>query len=163
MIQMKLRLLASCFAMLISGAVYGQTAPTPPTPAQIAAHQVSFLTQVLSLTTEQQAQATTIFTTEATAEASLRTSTQTAHKGLETAIEANDSAGIATAAASIGQLTTQEVQAHATAQAAFWQILTADQQTKAKALHTRGGPGGFGHPGMHGGPDMGPPPGAPGE
>ncbi len=127
--------------------------PTPPNPAQMVANEVGRLTTLLSLTSAQQTQATAIFTTEQTAISGLRSGMQTARATLQTAIENNDTAGIAAQATQIGTLTTQEVQAHATAQAAFYAILTADQQTKYKQLMSAGpgglggGPRGFGGPG----------------
>jgi Spy/CpxP family protein refolding chaperone len=87
---------------------------------------------------------------------------RTAHEALKTAVEANDTATITAQAAQIGELTAQEVSARATAEAAFYAILTGDQQTKFKQL--RGGPGGFGGhgPGGHGpGGPGGPPPAPP--
>ncbi len=75
---------------------------------------------------------------------------QAAHTALQTAIESNDTASISAQAAQIGTLTTQEVETHATAQAAFYAILTADQQTKYKQLLSAG-PRGFGGPGGFGG------------
>jgi Spy/CpxP family protein refolding chaperone len=130
------------------------TAPTPPTAAQIVANQVARLTKLLDLTSAQQASATTIFTTEQTALAGIRTSMHTAHTALETAIKSDDTATIGTEAAQIGTLTGQEVLAQATAAGAFYAILTPDQQTKYETLGPLGGgPGGFrgpGGPGPHG-------------
>jgi Spy/CpxP family protein refolding chaperone len=127
------------------------TSPTPPTVAQMVAHQVARLTKLLDLTSTQQASATTIFTTEQTALSTLRTSTQTARTALQTAITSNDAANIGIASTQIGNLTGQEVLAQATASAAFYAILTADQQTKYETLGPLGGgpggPGGLGGPG----------------
>jgi Spy/CpxP family protein refolding chaperone len=109
---------------------------------------------LLTLTTAQQAQATTIYTTEQTALSGLNTSRQTAQTALQTAIKANDLTGIMTQATQIGSLTTQQVEDQAKAEAALYAILTTDQQTKYNQLHSvglggRGGPGrgGFGGPG----------------
>ena len=146
-------LAATSFLTLTCVLCYAQgTAPTPPTPAQIVSHQVARLTKLLDLTTTQQAQATTIFTTEQTTLETVRTSMHTAHATLETAIKANDAAGISTQAAAIGTFTAQEVQAQGTADAAFFAILTADQQSKYDTLGPRGpgGRGGPGGPGPHG-------------
>jgi len=68
-----------------------------------------------------------------------------ARTALKTAVEANDTAGIPAQASQIGSLTTQEVQAEATANAGFYAILTPDQQTKYNQLGTglAGGPGRF--------------------
>ena len=131
---------------------HAQTAtPTPPTTAQMVSNQVSRLTKLLDLTSTQQASATTIFTTEQTALAALRTSMQSAQTALQTAITGSDAATIATDAAQIGTLTGEQVLAQATASAAFYAILTADQQSKFETLGPLGGgPGGFGGPG--GGP-----------
>jgi len=137
--------------------------PSPPTVAQIVARQVDQLTKLLDLTAAQQTQATTIFTTRQTALANLKTSMDTAQTALDAAVKKNDFNGIANAANTIGSLTTQQVTAQATGDAAFWQILTSDQQTKLGVLHAAGvgGPGGPGQgdgPGGKGGPGGPPPP-----
>ena len=142
------------FAAVFASAQTG-TPPTPPTTAQIVSNIVSRLTTLLDLTSTQQSQATTIFTTEQTALATVRTSLQNAQTALQTAITGNDSGTIATEATQIGTLTAQQVQAQATAAAAFYADLTADQQSKYTTLGPMlgpGGPGGFGGPGGPGGP-----------
>jgi hypothetical protein len=84
---------------------------------------------------------------------------QTAQTALQTAITSNS--GIAAAAAAIGSLTTQQVTADATADAAFYEILTSTQQAKYTTLQPLGlGVGGG--PGGHGGPGGPPPGGGPG-
>jgi Spy/CpxP family protein refolding chaperone len=138
------------FATLSASLVFGQASnatPTAPTTAQIVANLVQRLTALLTLTTAQQTQATTIYTTEQTALSTLNTSMQTARTALQTAIKANDLTGIITQATQIGNLTTQQVEDQAKAEAAFYAILTADQQTKYNQLHSvglggRGGAGG---------------------
>jgi len=142
------------FTAMLSSA-QTSTPPTPPTPAQMVANQVARLTKLLDLTSTQQASATTIFTTEQTALATLRTSMQTARTALQTAIKSDDVTAIGTDAAQIGSLNGQEVLAQATASAAFYAILTADQQSKYDTLGPLGGgpgggPGGPGGPGPHG-------------
>jgi Spy/CpxP family protein refolding chaperone len=131
--------------------------PSPPTPAQIVANRVARLTAILSLTAEQQTEATTIFTNEQTTVSNLFASMRTARTALKTAVTSNDQAAIATQATQIGNLTTQQVQAQAIADASFYAILTADQQTRYNSLQPAGpggaagipggGPGGFGRPG----------------
>ena len=80
-----------------------QTTPhTPPTPAMIAQHQVQRYTTLLSLNANQVEQATTIFTTEATAEQNVRTTERAAHQAMETAIKANDTATIQSTSTSLG-------------------------------------------------------------
>lgn len=127
---------------------------TPPTPAQIVANQVARLTKLLDLNSTQQASATTIFTAEQTTLATLRTSMRTARAALQAAIKVNDVNTIGTEATQIGVLTGEEVQAQATASAAFYAILMGDQQTKYDTLGPLGGgpggPGGFGGPGPGG-------------
>jgi Spy/CpxP family protein refolding chaperone len=84
----------------------------------------------------------------------LRTSMQSARSALETAITSNDSTAIAAQASQIGSLTAQQVLAQATAAAAFYAILTPDQETKFTELKDLGlglpgGPG-FGGPSFGG-------------
>jgi Spy/CpxP family protein refolding chaperone len=153
---MKQKFLCALAGTFLSTAlVWGQstgtgtgTTHTPPTPAQLVANQVARLTALLNLTTAQQAQATTIFTNEQTASSALSTNLQAAQTALQTAIKANDQNGIHAAATQIGTLTGQQVEIHAKAEAAFWAILTADQQTRYNQLRQfgLGGPG-FGGPG----------------
>ena len=50
----------------------------------------------------------------------------------------NDNAGISQAATAIGDLTAQMITAHAKADAAFYQILTADQKSKFNQLEPHG-------------------------
>jgi Spy/CpxP family protein refolding chaperone len=150
---MQKRILATtaflAFATMLANAQ--STTSTPPTTAQIVANQVARLTKLLDLTSAQQTQATTIFTTEQTALATYRTSVDTDRTALQTAIKSNDTATIGTESTQIGTLTGQEVLAQATASAAFYAILTADQQSKYDTLGPMmGGPdgrGGFGGPG----------------
>jgi Spy/CpxP family protein refolding chaperone len=156
------RILATfAFATLSATYLCAQTSgttATQPTPAQIVANRVARLTTLLTLTTTQQTQATTIFTNEQTALSGIPTSMQTARTALQTAVEKNDITGITTQATQIGSLTTQELEIQAKADAAFYAILTADQQTKYNQLQGPGlvGPGGgqrgFGGFGPGGGP-----------
>jgi len=122
-----------------------QTAPhTPPSPAAMAQHQVQRYTTLLSLTPAQVQQATTFFTTEATARQNARASEHTAHQALEAAIKANDTAIIQSTATTLGQMEGEMLAAHALAQAQFYATLTADQKSKFAELeeeHMMGGPG----------------------
>jgi Spy/CpxP family protein refolding chaperone len=126
----------------------------PPDPATMVQHHVQHLTTVLSLTSSQQQQATTIFTNAMSGASSIHSDMKTAHQNLATAIKGNDQAGITAAANTIGSLTSQMITAHAKAQAAFYQILTPEQQSKMSELESEGhgmGGMGFGGPGhfMH--------------
>ncbi len=126
--------------------------PNPPTVAQIVTERVARLTTLLTLTTAQQTSATNIFTTEETALAALRTAEQTAHTAMTTAIEKNDANGITLAATQLGKIATDEAHATGTAEAAFYALLTADQQTKYKTLIEAGAGGGPGPRPGPGGP-----------
>jgi len=120
------------------------TPRTPPTPATIAQHRVNALTTRLGLTSAQQAQALTYFTTSATSNASVETQLRTAHQSLKAAIEANNLANIGTLTNEIGTFTAQIALADSTAEAAFYMILTPAQQTTFNQEHGFGGGGGFG-------------------
>ena len=127
--------------------------PAPPNPAQMAGNHISRLATLLNLNASQQAQATTIFKDQHAAMSGIFSGMRAARTALETAVENNDASGISTQAAQIGSLTTQQVENRAKAEAAFYAILTPDQQTKYKQLQSmHGGPEGFGghgpgHPG----------------
>ena len=142
--------LALVAALALVPIAQAQTPPahTPPSPAVMAQHQVQRYTTLLTLTSAQVEQATTIFTAEATAHQNARTSERTAHQALEAAVKANDSATIQSTSASLGQMSGEMMAAHALARAQFYAILTADQKTKYDQLeqeHLMGGP-------MHGPP-----------
>jgi len=138
-------------AALATGVMMAQQGPrrgpggTPPDPATMVANQVEHLTEQLTLTAAQQAQATTIFTNAATAVTPIRTNLQTAHDSLGTAVHKGDTASIDNLSSQIGSFTGQEVDIQSKAQAAFYKILTAEQQTKfGTARGGFGGPGGMG-------------------
>jgi Spy/CpxP family protein refolding chaperone len=143
--------LASVFAMAQHG--------NPPDPAKMAQRHLDFLTKQLSLTPQQQQQANTIFSDAASNAKATHDQMRAAHDSLKAAIQKNDSAGIEQAANTIGNLTTQMITSHAKAQAAFYQTLTPEQQTKMNDLESKHHGMGMGHGFRHGGPG-GPPPGA---
>jgi Spy/CpxP family protein refolding chaperone len=122
-----------------------QTPPhTPPAPEAMAQHEVQHYTTLLTLTPAQVEQATTIFTTEATAHQTSRASERTAHQALEAAVKSNDTATIQSTATTMGQMMGEAMAAHALAQAQFYAILTADQKARFGELeneHMMGGPG----------------------
>ena len=72
----------------------------------------------------------------------MHASMKSAHTNLQNAIHSNDAAAMEQAANSIGTLTAQAALAHAKTQAAIYQVLTPDQQTKMSQLesesHRRG-------------------------
>ena len=128
---------------------------TPPSPADLVARRVNSLTTLLTLTSSQQQQATTIFTNAITAESAVLTNLRTARQGLLTAVQNNDTNSISQIATTIGNLTAQLTSLQANAEAAFYQTLTADQQAKFNELESHG-PGMF--PGLGPGPGAGPGP-----
>lgn len=142
---MKKPLLAFLLLMsLASALLLAQTnsnPPGPPTPAMRVQHRVRFLTTILSLTTAQQQQATTIFTNAATAEDAVHRNMRTAHQDLNTAVKANDAAAIEQAASTIGSLMAQTISTQAKANAAFRHALNPDQQAKLEQLDSHGGHG----------------------
>jgi len=125
---------------------------TPPDPATMAQHQVERLTTLLNLTTTQASQATTIFTNAATAAAALQTTLGTDRSSLQAAIKSNAATTIDQLSTAIGAVEGQILSIHSKADAAFYAILTSDQQTKLDSL------GGFGRGGFGPGPGGPPPP-----
>jgi Spy/CpxP family protein refolding chaperone len=116
---------------------------TPPDPATMAQHQVERLTTLLNLTTAQASQATTIFSNAATATATLQTNLHTDRTALQAAVKSNSAATIDQLSTAIGTVEGQILAAQSKADAAFYAILTSDQQTKLDSLHGFGR-GGFG-------------------
>jgi Spy/CpxP family protein refolding chaperone len=117
--------------------------------------QVEHLTQRLTLTTAQQAQANTIFTNAQAANQSIMTTLRQARTSLAAAIKSNDTASIATLSSQIGTLEGQMTANNSKAEAAFYTQLTPDQQSKytpGGGFAGRGiGPGGPGPRGGRGG------------
>jgi Spy/CpxP family protein refolding chaperone len=152
----KLMLLAPVFtAALFAQHPFGTlTSATPPDPATIVANKVARLTSLLTLTAAQQSQATIIFTNALDAITPLQTTISTDYTSLQAAVKSNASATIDQLASAIGTAQGQILSIQNKADAAFYAILTADQQTKLSQTSFLSGPGqGFGR-----GPG-GPPPG----
>ncbi len=127
------------------------TSSTLPDPATIVANQVNRLTQLLTLTSAQQAQATSIFTTVITAVTPLQATLQTDRTSLQTAVQSNATSTIDSLSASIGTLTGQIMDIQSKGDAAFYASLTTAQQTTLNSSGGFGGRGGFG-PGPGGPP-----------
>jgi Spy/CpxP family protein refolding chaperone len=123
-----------------------------PDPAAMVQRQVEHLTQRLTLTPAQQAQANTIFTNAQTANQAVMTQLRQSRTSLSTAIKSNDTASIATVATQIGTLEGQMLANNSKAEAAFYAILTPDQQSKYTPGAGFGGFGGRMGPGGPGGP-----------
>jgi hypothetical protein len=104
---------------------------------------------LLTLTTAQQTQATTIFTNAQTAISPLQTNIQGYWTSMQTAVKADATSTIDTLAGQIGTATGQIVDIQNKADAAFYAILTSAQQT---TLNNAGGIGGHAFGGFGGGP-----------
>ena len=122
----------------------GHGSTTPADTATVVQRQVSFLTTLLTLTTGQVTQATTIFTTAINAITPLQTSITTARTSLAAAVKSNATATIDQLSTTIGTLTGQITAIDNKADAAFYALLTADQKTKLDQL----GSDGFGGHGL---------------
>jgi Spy/CpxP family protein refolding chaperone len=126
----------------------------PHDPAEMVQHHVEHLTKALSLTTQQQQQATTIFTEAQNSSKPLHDQLSTAHDNLHAAVQKNDTAAIEQISNTIGNLMAQQTMAHAKAMAAFYQTLTPEQQSKFSQMAEHHGSGMHKH-GWHGGPPPG--------
>ena len=139
------------FTTLLAALSLWAQMPSGHDPATHIQHHIKFLTNQLGLTAAQQESATTIFTNAETSGKSIHDSLRDAHQSLQTAIQDNDATAITTISTTIGNLTAQMVANHAKAEAAFYQVLTPDQQAKMKQFQEHG-PGGHMFPGGHHGP-----------
>jgi Spy/CpxP family protein refolding chaperone len=143
-------LVTAVLAALISLPLSAQT-PTPPSAEQIAQHQVKTLTTLLSLTSNQQEQANEIYRNAAKAEQSWIEAEKKAREALRVAARNNDASTIDRVSAALGQSTARSTSIRAKADAAFYQILTSEQQSKLSELEGEHlGP--FGMPGGPPGP-----------
>lgn len=101
-----------------------------PKSAAKQAKYLNSLAAVLSLSSAQQEQATAIFADAASARVAAHGNLQAAHKTLADAVKTNDTAGISRASTTLGALMAQRISNGALANAAFFQLLTPDQQTR---------------------------------
>ncbi len=96
---------------------------------------ISFLTAHLSLLANQQSEAAKIFAAARhLRRRNCKTSMKAARKSLGQSVMNNDTAGISKAAAAIGALVAQRHTIGANANAAFFQLLTEDQQAELRQL-----------------------------
>jgi hypothetical protein len=125
------------------GHLDGRTTPggTAQTSADAIARRVQFLTALLTLTTAQASQATTIFTNAAAAVTPIQTNLSAARTSLKAAVQANNTTQIDQLSTQIGTFSGQITAAESKAEAAFYALLTADQKTRYDAV---GGGRGFG-------------------
>jgi Spy/CpxP family protein refolding chaperone len=113
--------------------------------------RVDHLATALNLTDAQKTKAVPIYTDALNASSSLEASMHDNRQALADAVKKNDTGAITTLSATSGNLSGQLTAINAKADAAFYAILTADQQTKYDSMR-HGGPGG---PGGHAGPNGG--------
>ena len=137
-----------CAAAISAGLAMAQGSGAPPDPQQIIQMRVDRLASSLSLTDAQKAKATTIFTDSLNAVEALQPDLRSNRQALADAVKKNDTAAITTLSVTSGVLSGQLTAINTKAEAAFYAILTADQQAKYDAQpHGFGGPmgpGGFG-------------------
>jgi len=101
-----------------------------PKSAGKQARYLNSLTALLSLNTAQRQQAAAIFTGAANARVSVHSSLKAARKALRDAVKSNDTGSISQVSTALGSLTSQHISYGALANAAFFQLLTPDQQSK---------------------------------
>lgn len=135
--------------VLAAPALFAQTSGTTSASgstraANMVQHRVNYLTTVLSLTSAQQTQVTNILTSAATNQSTVHATMKTARTNLQNAINSNDTAAIEQASNSIGTLVAQQVLTRARTEAAIYQALTPEQQTKMSQLESQGHRGGRG-------------------
>jgi Spy/CpxP family protein refolding chaperone len=149
------KLPALCLAFGLSAAFSAPQGPpmdgNPPDPQAMINRRVDFLATMLNLTDTQKTKAIAIFTDAHTSSQSVRSNLRTNHDALADAVKKNDTAAIDTLALTAGTLVGQLTAIESKADAAFYAILTPDQQTKYDAMPHRG-PGGPGGPGGPMGP-----------
>ncbi|MGC4048465.1 MAG: Spy/CpxP family protein refolding chaperone [Paludibaculum sp.] len=111
---------------------------------------MEMLTKQLGLSDAQKASATTIFTDAETATTKARANVSTIHDTLAAAVKKNDTVAIDQAATQLGVISGQVTSIQSKAEAAFYAILSPDQQSKFDSMPH--GPGGMGGMGMGRGP-----------
>jgi Spy/CpxP family protein refolding chaperone len=147
-------LLSACMASLAAQTAPAQ--PTAPDRATKAQRHVQFLTDLLSLNETQQQQAATLFANSATANQSLMKDLMAARTSLNDAVKSNNTTAINQASTIIGDLTAQLAASEGKTKAAFYQLLTPEQQTKLTEFESTRPKGGFGGPRGHRGHGAGP-------
>lgn len=114
----------------------------PPDAATRVQFRVEMLAKRLSLTDAQKTQATTIYTDAAAAVETARANVSALQTSLADAVKANNTGTIDTVAAQMGTINGQVLAVETKAEAAFYAILTPEQQTKFDSMPH--GPGGMG-------------------
>jgi Spy/CpxP family protein refolding chaperone len=124
-----------------------QHGPGAADSATFIQRRVDSLATRLALTDAQKTQALKIFTDANTASQALQAQIATNRTAIRDAVKKNDIAGIDAASSALGTQTGQLQAIQAKADAAFYNLLTADQKTKYDSAQERG-PGRGGYPGM---------------
>jgi hypothetical protein len=101
-----------------------------PKSAKKTTKYVNSLTALVGLSANQQTQATTALTAARETLVTVRTNLKAAKKLLATAVKNNDSGAMGQASTSIGNLMAQKLSTATSANAALYQMLTPDQQSK---------------------------------
>lgn len=96
-----------------------------------AAKYVSSLSAAFSLSPSQQTQALTIFSQAASVRVGMKGQAKAARKSLSEAVRNGDAAAISQYSAVIANLKAQRISAGANAHAAFYQLLTPNQQSQS--------------------------------
>jgi len=130
-------LIAAILAAMIAIPVSAQTLPKPPSASEMAQHKVKTLTALLNLTAAQQQQAQAIYGSAAKSEQTLHEGEKEAREALRAAIKNDDTAAIDQVAATLGQSMAESTSIRAKADAAFYQILTPEQQSKLSDLESQ--------------------------
>ncbi|HXY09432.1 MAG TPA: Spy/CpxP family protein refolding chaperone [Terriglobales bacterium] len=128
-------LVTAIVAAMISLPLSAQT-PAPPSAGEMAHHQVKTLTALLNLTSVQQEQANEIYANAAKAEQTWLEAERKAREALRAAAKNNDASTIDHVSAALGQSMARSTAIRAKADAAFYQILTPEQQSKLSDLES---------------------------
>jgi Spy/CpxP family protein refolding chaperone len=130
------------------------TSATPPDPQAMAQMRVNRLARLLNLTDAQKASALTTFTQAYTANQSTQSNLRSARQSLSDAVKKNQTGLIDSLALQIGTYEGQLIATDSKAEAAFYLILTPDQQAIYDKMPggAMGGPGGPMGPGGRMGP-----------
>jgi hypothetical protein len=107
-----------------------------PGSARKQGKYISFLTTLLSLSPGQQAETASIFAAASTSASELKPAAKANKRSLGASAGANNSVGIGQAALAIGKMAAERHTIGARANAAFFQILTADQQETLTKLRS---------------------------
>ncbi|HEY2018432.1 MAG TPA: Spy/CpxP family protein refolding chaperone [Bryobacteraceae bacterium] len=124
---------------LANALVFAPDPQGPPDPQNMIARRVNLLASELGLTDAQKTAATTIYTNAATAGQPIRSSLEDNRKSMIAAVRANDTAAIDALSQTAGTLSGQLTAIDRKAEAAFYALLTPDQQTKFASLRVRQG------------------------